>query len=496
MDKSDNSSDLLRICYRNFTRAKSENELNNILYESIDSLLAGRLFSIFRFNPFDETLTPLVEYCKDLDELALEHYRPEIVGHLMNEMEYVYNSRKYVVIPMKKGQRSVGAIVVKNKLSEEYQLQLEHLGQVWVPCRDRVELENNNAKLASDLARSLHNFSVVRDIADAVSKAMDLRHLLSMILKVAISTVSATRGFIMLENEKIGGLELKVVHGLPNKEAEKKINAGVLKGAVIPLGEGIQGRVMESREPIILTDPMDEEESFPGMENQANSLMCVPLVMNDQAFGVIYVTNSDASDPFDQEDLDVLSILASHASSVLDQARLYDLATTDELTGLHTRRYYTQRIGEEFKRSQRYNRTLSLLIIDIDFFKRCNDTYGHAAGDEVLKTVARLIKMVIRSDVDTAVRFGGEEFVMILPETNLTGAGVVAERIRQAVEREAVHFENHTIHVTLSVGGANYPENTEDLEELFSLADRCLYQSKAKGRNSITLYGQSDSPSS
>jgi len=484
---ADTNNDLLRICYRNFMQAKSETQLNVLLMESIESLLGDIAYTVLGFNSFEESLYPLTVKCKSLEELGLGPFQEEIKQDLLNTRESLFSSRRMVVIALKRGVRSVGGVIVKNKLSNELVHCLEHLGQIWVPCRDRIELENNNARLASDLARSLHNFSVVRDIADSVSKAMDLRHLLLMILRVAISTVSATRGFIMLENEKTGGLELKVVHGLPNVEAEKKINAGILKGASIPMGEGVQGRVMESREPVILTELQGENEILQEVEGQAHSLMCVPLVMNDQAFGVIYVTNQDANDPFDQEDLDVLSILAAHASSILDQARLYDLATTDELTGLHTRRFYTQRIGEEFKRCSRYNRQLSLLVIDIDFFKRCNDTYGHAAGDEVLKLVAKLIKMVIRNDVDFAVRFGGEEFLMILPETDIKGAKVVAERIRHAVEHESVQYDEHVIKVTISVGAACFPDNTDNPDELFKMADSSLYMSKTNGRNRVTL---------
>jgi len=485
--KLDANHDLIGICYRNFMQSKSETQLNELLLESIESLLNNNNFTLFSFNSFEETLTPITAKCKSLEDLGLGIFAEEIKKDLLNNRDSIFTSRKMILVAFKRGLRSVGCVIVKNRAPDDIIQFLNQLGQIWVPCRDRIELEHNNARLASDLARSLHNFSVVRDIADSVSKAMDLRHLLVMILKVAISTVSATRGFIMLENENSGELELKVVHGLHNEEAEKKINAGILKGASIPVGEGVQGRVMESREPVILTELEGEGELISDSDEKTNSLMCVPLVMNDQAFGVIYVTNQDASDPFDQEDLDVLSILATHASSILDQARLYDLATTDELTGLHTRRFYTQRIGEEFKRCIRYKRQLSLLVIDIDFFKRCNDDYGHAAGDQVLKNVAKLIKMVIRNDVDFAVRFGGEEFLMILPETDLKGASVVGERIRSAVENETIYYEEQEIKITLSVGGACFPDNTDNSEDLFKLADSSLYKSKSNGRNQVTM---------
>jgi diguanylate cyclase (GGDEF)-like protein len=308
---------------------------------------------------------------------------------------------------------------------------------------------------------------------------------------VAITTVNGSRGFIMLENENTHELELKVAHGLPNAEAEQKINAGLLEAARVPRGEGIQGRVMESREPLIINNVFAEEEAFFGLDSHSKSLMCVPLIMHDTAFGVIYLTSKEYEEPFDKEDLDVISILSSHASAVLDQSRLYALATTDDLTGLYTRRYYSQKIGDEYKRALRYQRHLAMIVLDIDYFKKINDEYGHPAGDFVLKRIAKVFKSVIRIDVDTAVRFGGEEFVLILPETHLSGATVVGERIRKAIEEELIIFDGKLIPVTLSVGISAYPENGSSIEELFTLADRALYVSKTKGRNRVSTYPES-----
>ncbi len=479
---------IIKSSANNFRTANSLTQLNLQFVEAIDEALQGSTFGIFSYNDSEGVIKVLSESYNTLESMGMEGEDALIIKAISRKSPSSTTIKGFTLIPLFSGSYVTGAILIKRALKEEEQFAVEHLSQLWVQSKDQMELESNNIKLAKELGRSVHNLSVVRSIANAVSKAQDLNHLLSLILRVAITTVNASRGFIMLENENTRCLELKVVLGLPNKDAEEKLNSGLIQAASIPPGEGIQGRVMESQEPVILSELRVEEEPFPGMDDRANSLMCVPLVMNDTSFGVIYVTNGDDSDSFDKEDLDVLCILASHASAVLDQTRLYNLASTDELTGLYTRRYYSQRIGDEFKRAVRYKRTLSLMVMDIDHFKNVNDTHGHLAGDYILKGVAREIKSHIRTDLDTAVRFGGEEFVLILPETPIKGAFVVADRIREAIEKIVFNFDDNSIKVTISIGASCYPENESAIEELFNHADRALYSSKTNGRNRVTTF--------
>jgi diguanylate cyclase (GGDEF)-like protein len=479
--------DIISSSFHNFTRAKDNPQFNKIYIEALDEVLDGKIYGVFSFDSFDNSINPLPESNQTMESMKLAGAVSEIGTKLEKEFNKVIVNKRYTLIPHESSKQCIGFTLIKgNNLSEQEQNILKHLGRLWVYCKNQIELEQDNSRLASELGRNLHNFSVVRSIAQTVSTAQDLKHLLSLILKVAITTVNASRGFIMLENENNGELELKVVSGLADEAAEKKINAGLLKTAGIPPGEGILGRIMETQQAVIISDPLSEEEDIMGLVGQTPSLMCVPLIMNDQAFGVIFITSKESAEPFEQEDLDVLSILASHASAVLDQARLYTLATTDELTGLYTRMYYSQRIGDEFKRTLRYQRHLSLLVLDIDHFKKTNDRYGHLAGDHVLKHVARIMKGAIRSEVDTAVRFGGEEFVLILPETHLRGARIIGEKIRAAVENEKIEFEGQVIKTTISIGASSYPENGVSIEELVKFSDRALYSSKQNGRNRVT----------
>lgn len=165
---------------------------------------------------------------------------------------------------------------------------------------------------------------------------------------------------------------------------------------------------------------------------------------------------------------------------------LEELSITDSLTGLNNRKHLMEKLAGELIRSERYDRKFSVLMIDIDHFKRYNDTYGHLAGDEVLRRMAEVFRQSIRSS-DYAARYGGEEFMLILPETG-SGQGVqAAERIRRRVAEEKIGGEEHSEVVTVSVGVASFPENGDDSNSIISQADVALYRAKQAGRNQVIL---------
>jgi diguanylate cyclase (GGDEF)-like protein len=156
------------------------------------------------------------------------------------------------------------------------------------------------------------------------------------------------------------------------------------------------------------------------------------------------------------------------------------LAVTDELTGLKNRRALQVRLEEEFRLSRRYEHPLSLLMIDVDHFKKFNDTYGHLAGDEILKGVALWLRDLVRT-TDLVARFGGEEFAVLLPNTDLGGALLLAERVRAAIARPRPDLKL----VTISIGVSSLTTDHSDVNAFLSDADEALYQAKAAGRNCV-----------
>ena len=165
----------------------------------------------------------------------------------------------------------------------------------------------------------------------------------------------------------------------------------------------------------------------------------------------------------------------------------------DTLTGLNNRTSYDERIHAEFRRSKRSLSPLSLVIIDIDHFKAVNDTYGHLAGDKCLLWLAQTIQKTIRRESDTAFRYGGEEFCIILPVTDAKGAFILSEALRKAIENEAFHFENQVINITISCGIFTYiQQETFEPEKIFSAADKALYHAKNTGRNKTVMHSQEE----
>ena len=163
---------------------------------------------------------------------------------------------------------------------------------------------------------------------------------------------------------------------------------------------------------------------------------------------------------------------------------LLDINLKDSLTGAYNRLFLTTRLQEEFERHRRYSRTLSLIMLDIDYFKKVNDTYGHQCGDFILKSVCETINAILRK-VDMLVRFGGEEFCCLLPETDLQSAMIMAERIRKAIEKKEFNYNDAVIRITVSLGVHEFRGDIDSPDTLLRTADEALYKAKEAGRNQV-----------
>ena len=218
---------------------------------------------------------------------------------------------------------------------------------------------------------------------------------------------------------------------------------------------------------------------------KVNTFICHQLGNTGEMGFFLISRNSPPA--FSSEDKQFIETLSASMMTIIKNYQLYErqvqLATTDGMTQLYNHRYFQEALGREISRARRYGAPVSLLYMDIDHFKKFNDTYGHQIGDEVLKLVARTIRRNLR-DSDVACRYGGEELVAILPDTSIEGARVAAEKIRKAIESLRLPVDNsRTVGVTISTGVATYPLNAEDKASLIEAADGALYQAKEGGRN-------------
>jgi len=220
------------------------------------------------------------------------------------------------------------------------------------------------------------------------------------------------------------------------------------------------------------------------VQESSRSAMAVPLVVEEKVTGVLAV-HSNSPGVYDDHKLSVLTTIAQQAAVAIENARHYRSATVDSLTGFQLRDPFFKRLHEEYKRAARYGGRFSLLMIDLDQFKKINDSKGHIGGDRYLQSVSSTIKEQLRA-ADLACRYGGDEFCMLLPETDLAGAQTIAERIRVAVARHIVGFEGGALRTTASIGVASFPEHgTADAGSLLRLADEALYRAKSAGRDCV-----------
>lgn len=218
----------------------------------------------------------------------------------------------------------------------------------------------------------------------------------------------------------------------------------------------------------------------------------LPIIISDRFRGLIHLSRGEDK-PFTTKDLDITShftgIFITSIKNALIHKRTEKLAFTDPLTELFNHRYFQETLAHEFIRARRYSKPLSLMVIDIDFFKKFNDTWGHLVGDQVLRHVAAIFKNSVREQIDTVARYGGEEFAFILPETSLDGAKLFAERIRSKVEQSRLNHDGNELSVTLSIGvSCTLVTNCEKTSDLIEAADQALYKAKASGRNKVLSY--------
>jgi diguanylate cyclase (GGDEF)-like protein len=224
----------------------------------------------------------------------------------------------------------------------------------------------------------------------------------------------------------------------------------------------------------------------------------VPLKIDDRTIGVLNLSDKTTGEVFDEEDLKLIQSFATHAAIVMERNALYSkseelkkLTITDSLTGLLNRRYLYERLKDEVTRSERRKHNLCLLMLDLDEFKYCNDIFGHLFGDRTLKTLAETLLNTLRS-IDIIARFGGDEFMVILPETAEPQAIEIAKRMRSNIAKQVVLPDDSTLvrprTLTASIGIVCYPQHGDTLELLIENVDKAMYRAKNKGKNKIEVF--------
>jgi len=289
---------------------------------------------------------------------------------------------------------------------------------------------------------------------------------------------------LLLQNPKTQELYFEIAIG---PAAEK------LRHLKLKPGEGIAGTAFSSGMPQRVDNVSmcsNFAQRFDAMsEFQTGSILAVPLKSKGKVLGVIELVSAPGARGFNDEDFALASGIADFAAIALENAknfqRVQELTLVDEHTTLFNVRHMRDLLEREVERARRFNHPLSLLFLDLDHFKQVNDTHGHLVGSALLRDVGLVLKEAVR-EVDTAFRYGGDEFAVLLPETGAQDARSAAERIRQCLTRHSFDMgRGLQLQLTVSVGSATYPEHATDAVGLIDAADRAMYRVKSEGRNGV-----------
>ncbi len=339
-----------------------------------------------------------------------------------------------------------------------------------------------NARLYNNKLERINQLDALRATSTEISAVMDLTDLLQSILKRAIDLVHASGGELALCSSDDDDYEI-VANIHAQEEPEDQQSA---------IGDTILRKVIELKEPLLrdkngqLDGSGDDKIPALNIPGPWVGIIAVPLLLRKKILGGIVLIDNSGENQFSVSDMNLLTLFAQQAAIAIDNARLFEqvqqLATIDELTGIYNRRKLFELGRAEFNRSKRYNIPFSVLLIDIDNFKHVNDQYGHATGDIVLKKVTEVCGHSIR-DVDILGRYGGEEFVVLLPYTTLDQACIIAKRLRKMIEETEIEVQGNLIRVTVSIGVVQKGAKTQNIESLLDRADTAMYKAKDSGRN-------------
>ncbi|OLE13879.1 MAG: hypothetical protein AUG93_00685 [Armatimonadetes bacterium 13_1_20CM_4_65_7] len=334
-----------------------------------------------------------------------------------------------------------------------------------------------NATLFEEAQRSRDEITVLYEAAKTISSSLELDSVLNNLVQVTCQAFTYEQGAILLADERSGDLVVEATYGY---------STGT-RGYRIPAGKGITGSVQRTGKPEIVSD-VRRDPRYIGITERVVSEIAVPLISEGRVIGVFNL-ESTRRGAFGQRDLHILTALAGYATIAIENARLFEktkrLAITDGLTELFNHRYLHEALERTLERCRRDEQPLAVIMLEIDSFKRYNDTYGHQRGDDVLRIVADVLRKGSRAS-DIVARYGGDEFMIVLPNSSKDTSSEIAERLRRAVEAYPFLLgESIVTSVTLSVGVAAFPDDGDTVDALVDAVDRAQYTAKRSGGNKV-----------
>lgn len=463
------------------TQAKWQNELKPLLVQINPARSAEGYTLLIRYEAsahdqlalLDSVVT-LLEQDAAEDTRSLAIFQAIILGlTLLLGVIGMIMARYTVTLPLKRlteGSRAIAAGAYD--------------GRITIASHDEIgKLAETFNNMATAVGEKTSRISALNQVAVAISSTLGWQELLDRIMRSGIALTGSSAACLAFYDNDTHSFGKWHTQGLSDNFIEKmSFRPG-----------GLADKTLESGKFILSNDRPKSDHKLSELTRTEGiqCFLCLPFISQTQPLGVLYLYRKDR-DTFLPEEIELLTTFSHLAAIAAENTRIHSntvkQATTDALTGLLNRRAFDEYMKTEQQRAQRYGKTFSLMMLDIDYFKKVNDTYGHAAGDALLKTLATILTQQVR-DIDIVARFGGEEFVIVLPETEGTGAKILAERIRQTIARTPFTLpDEREIGVTVSMGIACFPHNAGSVETLLERADQALYLAKNNGRNRVFLY--------
>lgn len=341
-----------------------------------------------------------------------------------------------------------------------------------------------NARIYQKLQLRLEETFTLMEISEAITSTLKLDEVLNLILANLSKIIGVQRCSIMLLNNERKSLTMRASLGL------KKID----RSRTISMGEGIAGWVAKKGEPLLIQD-IDKHPFYKRTKNEkyiSKSLLSVPIRYKDTVIGVLNITNKKDQKAFTEVEQKLVSYYADQVSIAIENANLYSqverMAITDALTGLANHRYFQDILKNSFSFAKESNMSLSMIMSDVDDFKKLNDTYGHLTGDQVLSQIGSIMLNNLQEKEFFASRYGGEEFAIILPGINENAAFDVAETLRKIIHDLKIEADNETISISISCGVAMIQKDINTQQKLIDHADKAMYHAKRTGKNKTIRY--------
>ncbi len=375
--------------------------------------------------------------------------------------------------------------------SKELQRENERLRSQYEEIEDKTSsMEEQTRKLIHDITardairmKHLERERLVYWISNAVRSSVHIKEVLDTTVEKIGATFGVSRCLLLRPHNMLNELDVF--------EYTQANVAPVKDMFHTDLGRDFTLKALNKETPENIEDPdFDERTTYDrGFLKELNlrSGLIVPLVMRDQVLGVLFLQDTTVSRDWSIDDISLIGSLADNLSVAIENAELHQerelQAVMDGLTGVFNRRAFTEALHKEFERAKRYEHTLSLIIVDLDFLKKINDNFGHMAGDEAIRSIGQILRQSSRS-IDFCARYGGEEFCLLLPNTEIDMAEQLAERLRRLINEITV--EGHG-NISASLGVASYPLHCDSADDLFHKADEALYCAKEGGRNCVKV---------